>query len=174
MDDVFISYSREDRTRVQGLVQALEARGLSIWIDHSDIPPGATFDDAIESALDAARCVIVVWTAHSVASRWVRSEASAALDRNRLVPVLFEPVPIPLEFRRVQTADLSHWRAGAPSEDFDRLLQSVQALLGRAESPAPPSLPPPAPRRGWWRLAVAGAALVAVALWLLLHRAEQA
>ena len=174
MDDVFISYAREDRARVQDLVQALEARGLSIWIDHSDIPPGATFDDVIERALDAARCVIVVWTAHSVASRWVRSEASAALDRNRLVPVLFESVPIPLEFRRVQTADLSQWRPGAPSEDFDRLVQSVQTLLGRAEPPAPPvRQPPPPPRHGWWRLAVAAAAVIAVAVWLLLHRADR-
>ena len=92
MDDVFVSYAREDRTRVQALVQALEARGISVWIDHSDIPVGAQFDDAIERALAAVRSVIVVWTQHSIGSRWVKSEASAALDRNCLVPVLLDAV----------------------------------------------------------------------------------
>ncbi len=171
MDDVFVSYSREDRTRVQALVQALEARGFSIWIDHSDIPPGATFDDAIERALASARSVIVIWTQHSIASRWVRTEASAALDRNCLVPVLLDQVPIPLEFRRVQTADLTQWTASEANEEFEHLVQSIRALGSGGQAPPSPPPPQPAPaRRGLWRLVVVGAGLAAAGLWMLSHR----
>ena len=174
MDDVFVSYAREDRTRVQALVQALEARGISVWIDHSDIPVGAQFDDAIERALAAVRSVIVVWTQHSIGSRWVKSEASAALDRNCLVPVLLDAVAIPLEFRRVQTADLTQWKAGEPHEEFERLVQSLRAP-GGGGTPPPAAPRPPQPsssRSNWSRIAIAGAAFAAVAAWWLLRRPD--
>jgi serine/threonine-protein kinase len=33
MSDVFVSYKAEDRRRVQPLVEALQADGLSVWWD---------------------------------------------------------------------------------------------------------------------------------------------
>ena len=177
MDDVFISYASEDRARVIPLAQALEARHLSVWWDR-EIPPGATFDDVIETALNAAGCVVVVWTEHSIKSRWVRTEASAALERDRLVPVLLDKVAIPLEFRRVQAADLTEWHPGEVSEDFDLMLQSVERLLGHPAAGRRPLASPTAPLRPLTpesgnrrRLAIGAAALIAVALatWMALR-----
>src|SRR5688572_24496961 len=108
MRDLFISYARDDRDRAAALASALEATGVSVWWDRH-IPPGRTYDDVIEEALTAARCVLVLWSEHSTDSRWVRAEASAAADRGILVPVLIEPVEPPLEFRNIQAADLSGW-----------------------------------------------------------------
>jgi hypothetical protein len=138
MDDVFISYASEDRERARSIARALEARGLTVWWDR-EIPPGSHFDEVIENALNAAGCVVVLWTHDSVKSRWVRTEASAALDRDRLVPAILDEVLIPLEFRRVQAADLTHWSPGEPSEEFDGLVRSVERLVGRraAEPTAP-------------------------------------
>ena len=113
--DVFISYAKGDRARASELASALDAQGWSVWWDR-DIPPGRTFDDVIEEALTQARCVVVLWSAESLKSRWVRAEASAAAERGTLVPALIEAVTIPLEFRRVEAAESEGLarRPGAP------------------------------------------------------------
>jgi hypothetical protein len=40
MSDVFVSYTRENLTRVGALVEALRAEGVKVWWDQ-DIPPDA-------------------------------------------------------------------------------------------------------------------------------------
>ena len=40
------------------------------------IPAGRTFDEIIEKELNAAECIIVLWSRISVKSRWVRIEAA--------------------------------------------------------------------------------------------------
>ncbi len=131
MSDVFISYSRRDKATTKALAEVLEGRGLSVWWDR-EILPGSTFDQAIEQALGSAACVVVLWSRHSVASDWVKVEAAEAARRGVLVPVLIDSVEIPLEFRRVQTADLSDWRPEAPHPGLDRLLSGVAAKVGGA------------------------------------------
>ena len=74
MGHVFISYARADREYAVKLAQMLEDVGLSIWLDDR-IAPGSHFDETIESALDSAEKVVVIWSASSVKSQWVRAEA---------------------------------------------------------------------------------------------------
>ena len=57
MNDIFISYARKDRDRVQPLADALEQRGWSVWWD-PEISPGKEFDDAIDDELQAAASVL--------------------------------------------------------------------------------------------------------------------
>ena len=86
MSDIFISYASEDRDRAKALAEALKAQGWSVWWD-PDIPAGGTFDDVIEEALGKAKCTIVLWSRHSVGSRWVRTEAAEGAERGILVPL---------------------------------------------------------------------------------------
>ena len=106
MADVFISYASADRERARAISERLSTLGHSVWWDRT-IPPGRIFDDVIQEALDAAKCVVVLWSATSVRSNWVKTEASDAMARNRLVPALIDNVPPPIEFRRVQAANLT-------------------------------------------------------------------
>jgi hypothetical protein len=55
MSDIFISYARSDREKARLLAETLQQEGLSIWWD-PEIPPGKSFDEVIEDAIDKANC----------------------------------------------------------------------------------------------------------------------
>lgn len=129
MSDIFLSYKSEDRPKAKIIAAALEQRGYSVWWDRI-IPPGKTFDQVIEEALDAAKCVIVLWSGESVSSDWVKNEAREGTKRHILVPVLIEEVKIPFEFRHIQAAQLIDWQGALPNPEFDLLLQSVAEIVG--------------------------------------------
>ena len=128
MSDVFISYSREDRTRAAALAQALEAQGLSVWWDR-ELPLGQAFSQVISDELDRARIVLVLWSPASVASNWVKDEAQAALDRRTLIPVLLESVKIPYGFGQYQAADLTDWDDTASHPAMVQLLGEIARVI---------------------------------------------
>jgi TolB-like protein len=126
--DVFVSYSAKDRDRVAPLIEALQTSGLSVWWDRG-IDVGSRFDREIERELDAAGCVVVVWSTESIESEWVRNEALEAQSRDALVPMLIEDVKPPLAFRREQTARMFEWPQS--HTELDVLLRAVRAKLAR-------------------------------------------
>lgn len=84
--DVFLSYSRPDRTAVVALATSLHQSGISVWYDHK-IAGGARFADVIVAQLDAAKAVVVLWSEHAIKSDWVRYEAQRAHAAEKLVPL---------------------------------------------------------------------------------------
>ncbi|MGH8127436.1 MAG: TIR domain-containing protein, partial [Gammaproteobacteria bacterium] len=148
---VFVSYARSDKARVAPLVAAIEARGWSVWWD-PEITPGQEFDDQIDAEINAAKAVLVVWTAISVASRWVRGEAREAADRNILVPVRFEQARLPMDVRAIHTTDLDDWGEDSASPVAQEFLRALDAMIARTQSAqagsgsAPSSPDRPSPR----------------------------
>lgn len=132
MADIFISYASVDRARAQILAEALPKHGWSVWWDRN-IPPGKTFSQVIKEELEAAKCVIVVWSKTSVASEWVEIEAAEAKQRKVLVPALIDDVAkaIPLEFRRMQAAWLADWQGESTHPEFHKLVEAVATVLGQ-------------------------------------------
>lgn len=86
MADLFISYAREDSARASAIASALEAEGFSVFWD-SEIPAGQTWADFIETKLRNSVAVLVLWSAHSIQSLWVREEARMGRDAGKLIPV---------------------------------------------------------------------------------------
>jgi adenylate cyclase len=130
MADVFISYARSDKARVAPLVAAIETRGWTAWWD-PEIDAGQQFDDQIEVELLAAAAVVVVWTATSVASRWVRGEAREAADRNVLVPVRFDAARLPMDVRAIHTIDFDTWNEDPGSAAFQDLARALDSMITR-------------------------------------------
>ena len=129
MSDIFISYAREDRAEASRLARVLSRQGLSIWWDYN-IRFGKQFDEVIQNQLDAAKCVIVIWSKSSVDSRWVREEASHANERGVLLPVLIEAVEPPIGFRSIQAANLIGWSGSSNHHEFKRILQEIADRIG--------------------------------------------
>lgn len=79
MADVFLSYARGDRVAAERLAHAIGETGLTVWWDRH-IKGGSEFSRDIEHQLNAAKRVLVLWSKEAVDSRWVRDEASVAVD----------------------------------------------------------------------------------------------
>ena len=135
MWDVFVSYKAEDRRRVEPLVEALEAEGLSVWWD-ARVGGGQAWREAIAEHLEAARCVIVIWSKRSTSpeGRFVRDEASRAQQRGTYLPVTIDKVQPPLGFGEMQALSLTGWK-GSPSDPHYRAVSAcVHSMLGRTPS----------------------------------------
>jgi TPR repeat protein len=144
MADIFLSYKRTDRDRVAPIVALLEERGWSVWWD-TRIDAGEQWDEVIEREVAAARCVVAIWSAESVNSRWVRTEASEGLERGILVPVLVDATRPPQEFKRVQSIDLTGWSGDIAERAAKTLVGAVERVLGHASATADESPIEPEP-----------------------------
>jgi hypothetical protein len=143
---VFFSYSRADSDFVLRLAKDLRSEGVNLWIDQLDIAAGDRWDRAVEDALGAAPCLLVVLSPASVESHNVMDEVSLAFDeRKKIVPVLARECTIPFRLRRLQNIDFT--------VDYDRGLERVlealkaprqrEMLGGRDGSQAAAAVSPP-------------------------------
>lgn len=129
--DVFLSYDHDDKAAVERLAKAMQAQGWRVFWDRT-ILPGDRWEDVIESAIENAKCVVVIWSARSVGSHWVKEEASLGRERGVLIPVMMEPTKIPLGFKSLQSADPSGWDGSVTHHNFQLLAASVRRQLAVA------------------------------------------
>jgi len=134
MSEIFISYSSKDRKTAGSVVKVLEKSGWHVWWD-KNIPPGKPFDRAISQALDAAKCIVVLWSRNSVKRHWVREEAHEGLNRIILVPTQIDSVKLPFGFATLQTIDLSRWKGAASSQSIKQLIKAVADLVDSGTKP---------------------------------------
>lgn len=141
MADVLINYAREDSDFAQELAAGLKSRGLSVWSD-LDLSGGDLFVEVIQDALASARCVLTVWSRHSVNSSWVQAEAQWAIKRGKLLPVAIDEAAIAPAFLTIQTTLLRR----SEGDWLDRLTENVRRFVQRSGDLAPPSEPVSATR----------------------------
>jgi TIR domain len=137
---VFFSYSHADTEFVLKLANDLRLAGVSPWIDQLDIPPGARWDSAVENALMASPCLLVVLSPASVASQNVLDEVAFALGNNKkVVPVLHSRCAIPFRIQRLQYIDFTATYNNGFAQLLSALnvvqpLQTIQALAPAART----------------------------------------
>lgn len=100
--DVFLSHSSVDKSWVVKLKNALQTRGLRVWLDRDEIRPGDLFVNALESGLNESKVVALIVSPQSLQSGWVKEEYSRAVklaqDHKsplRLIPVILRTAELP-------------------------------------------------------------------------------
>jgi formylglycine-generating enzyme required for sulfatase activity len=94
-----------------------------------------TWRQYIGKALDEAKCVIVVWSKSSVASKFVQEEADDGSEREILIPVIIEDGRPPLGFRSIQHEDLIDWKGEPDHPRAKSLVKSIEGIAGKPEKP---------------------------------------
>ena len=133
---LFLSYARDDEPYARRLAVALEHRGYTIWWD-ALIEGGAAYSRSIAEALETADAVLVLWSARSIESDWVRDEAGQGRERHRLVPLSIDGSKPPLGFRQYQVIDISRWHGRRNAPEIAAIDRAIEAVLGSGLSAHP-------------------------------------
>ncbi len=136
MAKLFLSYSRKDDARARRFTDWLEHEGHDVWRDEDDIGGGASFSSEIEKALENSAAVLVLWSAVSVQSGWVRDEAAYGRDAGKLIPLSLDGIGPPLGFRQYQSIDLSKWKGRGDPLAAERIRSAI-ARHAEGSSPNP-------------------------------------
>jgi len=141
--DVFISYARSSEEDAHRIAQSLRQEGFSVWRD-DELPAHRSYSDVIEERLKSAKAVVVLWSAESAKSHWVRAEANTALEDGTLVQAMLDGTIPPMPFNQIQCADLKDWNGDTGSSGWQKLQSSVASLIktdNEAETPASAASP---------------------------------
>ena len=93
MVDVFISHASEDKVHwARPLAELLTERGLTVWLDESELQVGARLEPRLVEAIERCRRVLVLVSPHYVVKEWTLKELQLALKREEsgedvLIPV---------------------------------------------------------------------------------------
>jgi hypothetical protein len=131
MMDVFLSYSAEDRERVQPIRDSLAEEGFEVFWDR-EAPPGHEYNDWIRQHIDAARCVIVFWSWNSVESDEIAHEALIAKNSGKLIPAVLEPLDsglVPMGHSTAHAALIPE--EGVTHQVLQRLCNAVETRVTR-------------------------------------------
>jgi class 3 adenylate cyclase len=126
---LFISYARKDRDHVLPWVQALQALGVSVWMDERGLDGAVLWQQEIVEAIDGCALLLLMLSPTAVGSRSVQREVTLAIEANKpVLPLILEPVQIPAALR-YQLAGIQHIDLFAG--DREEKLQAITRSLNR-------------------------------------------
>lgn len=111
---VFISYSHQDTAFVSLFAGLLLHFDIQFWKDSKDIPVGGPILKSIYDGIKNTSHFCCIISSASVESRWVEEELSQAKHRSiddpglSLVPILIDPVEIPVYLKTHKVAHLEN------------------------------------------------------------------
>ncbi len=123
MGYVYLSYSRQNAEIAQRLVQDLQQRGYTLWIDTADLAPGTRWSDQIETAIREAE-VFITLLSPAAQNRTIHNEIEIARAAGKpIIPVILEPTTIPASLANHQVVNA----AGDWDSFLNRLVNAVDA-----------------------------------------------
>ena len=131
MSDIFVSYDYQDRSRAAPLVRALKREGWSIFWDRGDSEymSESAIDPFIAQELDAAKCIIVLWSEAAMTSEAVKAESQHGMLRNNLISVLIDETWLPFGVDRHGSIDLIDWDGDTADMSYRDLTRKIKAHL---------------------------------------------
>ncbi len=129
---LFISYSRREAPFVDVLLDALEDKGVQVWLDYRSLTPGKPWLEQILAGIESAEVFLLIVSKASMASKNVELEYQHALkQQKRIVLLIFEATPLPSALQGYEWLDFRG--------SFNNKLRE---LLIRLEQPIKQGVPP--------------------------------
>ncbi len=159
----FISYSHKDEEFAARLHSRMVQERISVWYAPEHLPWGEKLHEQIDHAIRVHDKLMLVLSAHSLASEWVKTEIRKAHEaqmkdgKRRLFPIRlvdFQAIrdwecfdadsgkDLGVEIREYIIPDFSNWKDHDSFESaFTRLIKSLKARDSASPDPSAPSSP---------------------------------
>ncbi len=153
--DVFISHSSKNHALAAKVEAGLTAAGLDVWLDDKDITLGALLRPELQGSIARCRVLVLLWSKHAEASRWINAEWLTAyhldrfivpctLDDTALPQCLRPTVALPIArlsattlqklVRAVEEAPAARNALGSPMRSASRELKETIATLSQGQT----------------------------------------
>ncbi|MYG94934.1 MAG: toll/interleukin-1 receptor domain-containing protein [Acidimicrobiia bacterium] len=141
---VFLSHSCLDKTRFTTcFAEQLQAKGVDVWYDDWALRPGDSLVDRVfEHELDDADVFIVVLSANSIDSKWVKEELNNAFIRKiegqcKIIPVVLDGVEVPAVLRDTLYQEIAN--CDSYDNELQRILEGIFNLQTKPLLGQPPA-----------------------------------
>jgi hypothetical protein len=140
--DVFLAHNSADKPEVRAIANQLKERGIKVWLDEEQIPPGRSFQDEIQKAIPLVKSAAIFIGLKGL-GKWqtmeVRSLTTRCVEKGiPLIPILLPGVnqfPEKLVFLKEYTrVDFSQ-----SIDDVQALNNLVWGITASQSSPQPPT-----------------------------------
>jgi adenylate cyclase len=129
--EVFVSYSRDDESRVFDLAAKLRAAGVSLWIDQGGLDGASRWSEQIVNALECAKVLLLMVTKSAVHSDNVAKEVVLVSERKGyILPVYLEPTLIPptLKYQLAGIQHIEYSKDDASGASLKAILRSLERI----------------------------------------------
>lgn len=133
---IFLSYAREDKEKVEALYQKLSDAEFKPWMDEKDILPGERWESCVQRAIQDSDFFLACLSTNSVNKRgFLQKEIRAALSIWQekldsdiyLIPVRLDDCEVPESLRDLQWVDLFE------EDGWTRLVEAIQVGMERRD-----------------------------------------
>lgn len=136
--EVFVSYSRDDESRVFDLAAKLRAAGVSLWIDQGGLDAASQWSEQIVKALESAKVLLLIVTESAVHSDNVAKEVVLVSERKgHILPVYLEPTVIPpsLKYQLAGIQHISYFKGEDSGASLNAIVRSLERIGVRLAPP---------------------------------------
>ena len=134
--DVFISYSSKNQKIADALLAYLEQQKIRCWMAPRNILPGQEYAEAIDEALFQIKVFVIIFSAQSVQSQWVKKETNLAVSDDKvIIPFKIDDTRLAGSGFRLYLND-RHWieAVSAPEAHFPEAAEAIRQQIGEPES----------------------------------------
>lgn len=135
--DIFISYSRNDESKVMNIVNKLTALGYKIWIDEKGIKSGdPSFKKTIVEAIESSKVIMFFSSFNSNQSNWTEKEIGIAINKKKyIIPIKLDKSQYAksIEFDLINCDYIDYSIDSKKNNENKKLYSCLESIFGKKD-----------------------------------------